>query len=70
MAKNLVIVESPAKEKTISKILGNDFTVLSSFGHIRDLPKNKLGIDTDNNFEPTYINIPKAQSVLLALRKR
>ncbi len=55
MSKYLVIVESPAKEKTIAKILGHDFTVRSSFGHIRDLPKSKLGIDTENNFEPTYI---------------
>jgi DNA topoisomerase-1 len=54
MAKNLVIVESPAKAKTIEKFLGKDFTVKSSFGHIRDLPKKGLNIDVQNNFEPTY----------------
>ena len=54
--KTLVIVESPTKAKTISKFLGKDFTVKSSFGHIRDLPKSKLGVDVENNFEPQYIN--------------
>lgn len=54
MSKNLVIVESPAKAKTIEKYLGKEFTVRSSFGHIRDLPKKGLSIDKDNNFEPTY----------------
>lgn len=52
--KTLVIVESPAKAKTISKFLGKDFSVKSSFGHIRDLPKHKIGIDVENNFEPQY----------------
>lgn len=54
MAKNLVIVESPAKAKTIEKFLGKDFTVKSSFGHIRDLPKKGLNIDIENDFAPTY----------------
>ena len=54
MAKDLVIVESPAKAKTIEKYLGSDFTVRSSVGHIRDLVKKGLGVDTENNFEPTY----------------
>ena len=54
MAKNLVIVESPAKGKTIEKFLGPDYRVVASMGHIRDLPGNNLGIDIDNNFEPTY----------------
>ena len=54
MAKNLVIVESPAKAKTIEKYLGKDYTVRSSVGHIRDLVKKGLGVDTENNFEPTY----------------
>ena len=54
MPKNLVIVESPAKAKTIEKFLGKDFTVKSSFGHIRDLPKKGLNIDITNNFEPKY----------------
>ncbi|HLF45013.1 MAG TPA: type I DNA topoisomerase [Chitinophagaceae bacterium] len=55
MAKNLLIVESPAKAKTIEKILGQDFQVKSCFGHIRDLQKAGMGIDLDNNYEPTYI---------------
>lgn len=54
MAKNLVIVESPAKAKTIEKFLGKDYTVKSSFGHIRDLPAKGINIDIANNFEPTY----------------
>lgn len=53
--KTLVIVESPTKAKTISKFLGKNFTVKSSFGHVRDLPKSKLGVDVENNFEPHYI---------------
>src|SRR5687767_473168 len=57
-AKNLVIVESPAKAKTIEGYLGKDFKVLASFGHVRDLPKSRLGIDVENDFEPDYI-IPK-----------
>ena len=55
MAKNLVIVESPAKAKTIEKFLGKDFKVESSFGHIADLPSKELGVDVDNDFEPKYI---------------
>src|SRR5690606_32328244 len=54
MAKNLLIVESPAKAKTIEKILGKDFEVKSSFGHIRDLEKEGMGIDVENGFEPKY----------------
>jgi DNA topoisomerase-1 len=55
MAKNLVIVESPAKAKTIEKFLGKDFKVESSFGHIADLPSKELGVDVDNDFKPKYI---------------
>ncbi|MDR3256839.1 MAG: type I DNA topoisomerase [Endomicrobium sp.] len=69
MPKYLVIVESPAKEKTISKILGKDFTVKSSYGHIRDLPKSKIGIDIEDNFAPTYTNIPKAKKLISDLKK-
>ena len=52
MAKNLVIVESPSKAKTIAKFLGSNYKVKASVGHIRDLPKSKLGIDIENDFEP------------------
>ncbi|MFA4954155.1 MAG: type I DNA topoisomerase [Patescibacteria group bacterium] len=58
----LVIVESPTKAKTISRFLGKDFTVLASYGHIRDLPKSKLGVDTEHNFEPSYIIPPDHKS--------
>ncbi|MCL2334707.1 MAG: type I DNA topoisomerase [Endomicrobia bacterium] len=69
MSKYLVIVESPAKEKTISKILGSDYAVKSSYGHIRDLPKSKLGIDIAHNFEPTYINVAKAKKLISDLKR-
>jgi DNA topoisomerase-1 len=69
MSKYLVIVESPTKEKTISKILGKDFIIKSSNGHIRDLPKNKIGIDINNNFKPTYVNIQKSKKIILNLKK-
>ena len=55
MAKNLVIVESPAKAKTINKFLGSKYKVVASMGHIIDLPKSKLGVDVENDFKPHYI---------------
>jgi DNA topoisomerase-1 len=61
----LVIVESPTKAKTIQKFLGKDFEVKSSFGHVRDLPKSKLGIDVEKNFEPEYIIPTKAKKWFL-----
>jgi DNA topoisomerase-1 len=61
MGKNLVIVESPAKAKTINKYLGSDFKVMASIGHIKDLPSKGLGVDLDNNFEPSYEVIPDAK---------
>jgi DNA topoisomerase-1 len=61
MAKNLVIVESPAKAKTINKYLGKDFVVMASIGHIKDLPSKDLGVDIQNNFEPHYEIIPDAK---------
>ncbi len=69
MSKNIVIVESPAKGKTIEKYLGPDYKVVASFGHIRDLPSAKLGVDTKNNFEPTYIIPPKAKKAFSYLKK-
>ncbi|MDX9917356.1 MAG: type I DNA topoisomerase [Gudongella sp.] len=69
MAKNLVIVESPAKAKTISKILGRNYKVVASVGHIRDLPKSRLGVDVENNFEPDYINIRGKGPLIKELRK-
>ena len=67
--KNLVIVESPAKAKTIEKYLGKDYTVKSSFGHIRDLPKKGLNIDVDNGFAPSYEVNPDKKKVVAELRK-
>lgn len=69
MSKNLVIVESPAKAKTIEKYLGKDFVVKSSFGHIRDLPKKGLNIDIEHNFEPTYEISPDKKKVVAELKK-
>ncbi|MCB4756812.1 MAG: type I DNA topoisomerase [Elusimicrobia bacterium] len=66
---SLVIVESPTKERTISKILSKGFLVRSSFGHVRDLPQRKLGVDIDDNFKPTYVVLPRAKSLLPQLQK-
>jgi len=69
MAKYLVIVESPAKVKTIKKFLGNNYEVLASNGHVRDLPKSQLGVDVEHDYEPKYITIRGKGDVLSALRK-
>ena len=69
MAKYLVIVESPAKVKTIKKFLGANYEVMASNGHVRDLPKSSLGIDVENDFEPKYITIRGKGDILAALRK-
>ena len=69
MQRNLVIVESPAKAKTISKFLGRKYKVKASVGHIRDLPKSSLGIDIDNNFQPKYITIRGKGPVVQELKK-
>ena len=69
MPKYLVIVESPAKAKTINKFLGKNYTVIASNGHVRDLPKSTMGIDLEHNFEPKYITIRGKGEVLAALRK-
>jgi len=66
---NLIIVESPTKAKTITKFLGPKYKVLSSYGHIRDLPKSKLGIDVENDFEPKYVIPTKARKNLNILKK-
>jgi DNA topoisomerase-1 len=69
MQKNLVIVESPAKAKTIEKFLGKDYTVMSSFGHIRDLKKKGFGIDVENNYSPDY-EIPADKKTLVSELKK
>ncbi len=68
MGKSLVIVESPAKAKTINKVLGRNFVVRASMGHVRDLPKSKLGVDVEHGFIPDYVVIPKKQKVLSDLK--
>jgi len=69
MANYLVIVESPAKAKTINKYLGKNYTVIASMGHMRDLPKSQLGIDIENNYEPKYITIRGKGDLLSKLKK-
>lgn len=70
MSKQLIIVESPTKAKTISKFLGTGYEVEASFGHVRDLPKSKLSIDVEHNFEPVYVIPPKAKEVITKLKKQ
>lgn len=69
MAKNLVIVESPAKAKTIKKFLGKNYTVEASMGHVRDLPKSSMGVDPDNDFEPKYITIRGKGPLIAKIKK-
>ena len=69
MVKYLVIVESPTKEKTLKKILGENYLIKSSKGHIIDLPKTKLGIDIENDFQPEYVTIPRQRSIVKELEK-
>ena len=69
MSKNLIIVESPAKMKTIKKFLGSNYTVDASMGHVRDLPKSTMGVDIENNFEPKYITIRGKGDLIAALKK-
>src|SRR5205814_4827792 len=68
MAKSLVIVESPAKAKTINKYLGRDYKVIASMGHVRDLPKSRLGVDVDNDFEETYESLESRKKVIKELK--
>src|SRR4051794_11127172 len=67
--KNLVIVESPAKAKTIAGVLGPDYEVQASYGHVRDLPKSGMGVDIEHNFEPTYAVTPQGKKRLADLKK-
>ena len=67
--KTLVVVESPAKAKTIEKYLGRNFVVRASMGHLRDLPKSQFGIDVENDFEPKYINIRGKGDLIKNLKK-
>ena len=69
MAKSLVIVESPAKSKTIEKFLGKGYTVKASYGHVRALPSKQGSVDIANDFEPLYKNLPDSQKHLTALKK-
>ena len=66
--KTLVIVESPTKAKTIGKFLGKNYTVKSSMGHVRDLPKSDLGVDIEHEFEPKYITIRGKGELLKSLK--
>ena len=67
--RKLVIVESPAKARTVGRILGDDYAVMASQGHIRDLPKSRLGVDVDNNFEPTYVVMRDKRSLLTQIKQ-
>jgi len=67
--KSLIIVESPSKAKTIGKFLGSKYKVIASVGHVRDLPKSKLGIDIENNFDPQYIPIRGKGDIIKSLKK-
>ena len=70
MSKNLIIVESPAKAKTIQKFIGKDFDVVSSKGHVRDLPQKDLGIDISKNFEPKYVVLDDKKSLISEIKKK
>jgi len=69
MADRLIIVESPAKANTIKKFLGGNTKVVASMGHVRDLPKSKLGVDIKHDFEPQYINIRGKATLINSLKK-
>ena len=69
MASNLVIVESPAKAKTIKQYLGKSYNVIASMGHVRDLPKSQMGVDIEKHFEPKYITIRGKGDLIAKLKK-
>ena len=66
---NLIIVESPTKAKTISSFLKNGFQIVATYGHIRDLPKSKLGVDIENNFAPSYVIFKKSRKIINEIKK-
>ena len=70
MAKSLIIVESPAKARTITKYLGRGYTVVASVGHLKDLPTSKLGVDLENDFQPQYVTIKGKSQVLSDIKKK
>src|SRR5947209_13314426 len=70
MAKSLIIVESPAKARTITKYLGRGYTVVASIGHVKDLPTSKLGVDLDHDFKPQYVTIKGKSQVLADIKKK
>ena len=69
MTKHLIIVESPAKARTIQKFLSDDYKVMASMGHVRDLPKSKIGVDVEQDFEPSYIIMKDKRSLLTQIKK-
>ena len=69
MAKKLVIVESPTKAKSITRMLGSNYKVRATYGHLRDLPKSKLGVDIEDDFEPKYIKVRGKAKTINALKK-
>ena len=69
MPRDLIIVESPAKTKTLSQFLGGSYQIMASMGHVRDLPKSKLGVDVEQDFEPSYTVIPERKSIVTQLKK-
>ncbi|MDO8671294.1 MAG: type I DNA topoisomerase [Dehalococcoidia bacterium] len=69
MPKKLVIVESPAKARTLSKMLGKDYVIKASMGHVRDLPKSTIGVDVENDFEPKYVNVKEKSKIVSEIRE-
>jgi len=69
MSRSLIVVESPAKTKTLKNFLGSDFSVEASMGHVRDLPKSKLGVDVEKGFDPQYVTIPERRETLKRLKE-
>ena len=68
MPNNLLVIESPAKARTIKRYVGPDFTIMASVGHIKDLPVNKLGVDIEHAFKPEYVTIKGKGKILKALK--